>query len=324
MRLGAVIFCIVLGATTTARAELAIGQTSIAVTTTGAAAAACPDEKTFVAAVARMMHHDAVASVGRIVVTIHAEPDRVDGTITTEATERKLHGKQCHDVSEGLALVVALTIDPLADPSLPALVEPPPKIEETKETPPPPPPVRKPAATRTTFYAAPIVGARMIWGIAPVDAIELLVGAQVGALHGRWAPSIRIDGGPFGTTSVQASGGTVVVSGGELDLTACPATFQTGSLVHVVVGGCLSGGATIVSTRSIGYTVEHDTTTPVGWVGFTLFFRARIAGPVGVFLDAGLRVPFEQLVWEVQDFGPIGRTSPVAGTAAIGLDFWVQ
>jgi hypothetical protein len=322
LRLAAVPFCIVLGAAATARAEQTIGATSIAVTTAGAAADACPDEKTFVAAVARMMHRDAVATVGRIVVTIHAEPDRVDGTITTEATERKLHGKQCHDVSEGLALVVALTIDPLADPSLPALVEPPPPIKEAP--PPPPPPPRKPVVTRTAFYAAPIAGARMIWGIAPVDAIELLLGAQVGALRGRWAPSIRIDGGPLGTTSVQASGGTVVVSGGELDVTACPATFQTGSLVHVVVGGCLSGGATIVSTRSIGYTVEHDTTTPVGWIGVTLFFRARIAGPVGVFLDAGLRVPFEQLVWEVKDFGPIGSTSPVAGTAAIGLDFWVQ
>jgi len=320
-----IVFC----AAPSARADQTIGGSTIAVKRTGARADACPDETTFVAAVARMMHRDAAANVGRVEVEMNAGRDRVEGSITTSepggtvTMQRKLHGKECHDVSEGLALIVALTIDPLADPSLPALETPAtPKVE----APPPPPPPREvapapPAPERTAFYGALITGARMTWGIAPLDTIELVVGAQAGMQRGRWAPSIRIEGGPLGTSSVQAGSGTVVISGSEIGALLCPATFAFG---RVVVGGCVSGGATIVTTRSIGYTIPHDSTTPVGHLGVTVALHAQITGPLGVFFDAGLRFPLESIAWEVDAVGPIGRTSPVAGTAAIGLDFSIR
>jgi hypothetical protein len=326
--------CIVLVAPR-ALADQTIGSTTIAVTATGARAETCPDEPTFVAAVARMMHRDAAANVGRIVVEMRAERDRVEGSITTSepggtvTMQRKLHGKECHDVSEGLALIVALTIDPLADPSLPAIAPETPKVETPPPPPPPPPRIQKPtqAAPReeertTKFYGALVTGARMTWGVAPLDTIGLAIGAQFGMERGRWAPSVRIEGGPLGNASVQAGTGTVVVSGGEIGALICPATFTLGS--RVVVGGCVSGGATIVVTRSIGYTVSHDTTTPVGHLGVALALHAQITGPLGVFFDAGLRFPLESIAWEVDAVGPIGRTSPVAGTAALGLDFSIR
>jgi hypothetical protein len=315
-----------------ARAEQTIGAISIDVATTGARASTCPDEPTFVAAVGRMMHRDVATTAGHVAVAIRAEPDRVEGSITmtepggTVTMQRKLHGKECRDVGEGLALVVALAIDPLADPSLPAL-PPPAKVPS-----PPPPPPRKPAAAPpppprakegTAFHVGPMAAARLTWGIQPVDAVELALGVEGAVQRGRWVPSARIDGGPAGTTSVAAGGGTVVFSGGEINALVCPAAFALSSL-FTVLGACLSGGAAIVATRSIGYAVQHDTTSAVGYLGATVMLRARIAGPLGVVIEGGLRFPLESFEWDVQGYGAIGKTSEVVGTTAIGLDFLVR
>jgi hypothetical protein len=321
------------------RAEVHLGRASLEVTRSGKAADSCPDEATFAASVARMMHTDAAVSSIRVTVVMRAETDRVDGSVTMEADgavtmERRLHGKACHDVGEGLALIVALAIDPLADPALPAL---PPVVPTKVETPIPQPevPVHRTEAPRVAakvhvhpptpvqpfYYGGPLVAARLMWGVEPGSTGEIVLGAEVG-WRGRWAPSMRIDGGPLVTTSIVAGGGTVVFSGGDIEAVGCPLAIAIPKLAFVA-SACLSGGATIVATRSVGFAVQRDTTSTIGFLGATLSMRARIVGPLGVILEGGLRFPLDSFEWDVQGYGAIGKTSPVAGTTSIGLDIWV-
>lgn len=320
-----------------ARAGESLGATSIEVKRTGEAAESCPDEATFVAAVARMMHRELAAGPSMVTVAMHAEPERVDGSVTMKEArgavvmERRLHGKRCRDVGEGLALIVALAIDPLADPSLPTLPEP-----ERLVVPPPPPwlvaaPVKQPSAPSPApqveepraFHFAPVVGARLTWGLEPVSTEEVVLGVEGGWRRGRWTPSLRLDGGPLATTSIAAGDGSVVFSGAEIEAVACPAAFTVGSTFTLVAAACFSGGAMIVSTRSIGYAIEHSTSSAIWFLGPTLLARVGVAGPLGVVIEAGLRLPLASFEWDVQGYGAIGQTAAIAGTTAIALDLRV-
>jgi hypothetical protein len=313
-----------LATVSTLRADELIGRTSIAFDRRGSGAASCPDEKQFAAAVSRMTRADAAPTEGSLTVVVRAEPGHVDGTVTMTAAgggvmmERKLHGKDCKDVSEGLALIVALTIDPLADPSVPAL-----PLPTATTTPPPPPPERKrapPIAPKSPSccHVALLTGARVGWGLTPVDGASLLVGLEAGLQRDRWTPSVRITGGPIMHTALGAGGGTVVFAGGDFDVLACPAAFAVGS--YFTVGGCLSGGATLVSTRSAGFAVLHTSSTFIGYLGVSLAFRAALAGPLGLVLEGGLRFPLQSFIWEVEGFGAVDQTSPVVGSTSVALD----
>jgi len=287
-----------------------------------------------------MMHREVAASVGTVVVAMNAEPERAFGSVTMSEVggavtmQRKLHGKRCRDVGEGLALIVALAIDPLADPSVPALPEPerlvaPPPPAWTIATPSPPRAHERPSEpvapppSRGSFHVAPLAGARVTWGLEPVSAAEIVVGMEIGLTRDRWAPTARIEGGPIASASIVAGDGTVVFSGGEINTVACPAAITFGSAFALVLAVCLSGGVAIVSTRSIGYAVPHDTTAAIGFLGPALRARLRVAGPIGVVLEGGVRAALGSFDWEVQGYGSIGATAPIAGTTALGVDVWL-
>jgi hypothetical protein len=322
-----------------ARAEQAIGDSAIAFATSGATPDACPDERTFVAAVARLLHRvpgdTGVAPRLRIEASVEAHADVVDGRVTARQTEvgadplgphdvtpamkRTLRGVTCREVSEGLALVVALTIDPLADPTAHVTMEPEPPQPVA------PPPKERPIATpaprpapESSIQAAPRLGARVSPSLLPVTNAELFFGGAVGL---RAAPhsSLLLDVGALLPSDELAAGGAVSFSGLEANGLLCPAWLHVRGAMEVAP--CAGGGATYVSTAASGFARSASTHATVWYLGASALARVALTRQLGLTLEVGARALPTLYTWEIVGFGALGRTARIVGTASLAIDF---
>jgi len=160
------------------------------------ASAGCPSEAAFVWQVrARVNQMSAPARKYAVVMT--ADSARARGTLRVEdenrSTVRELSGASCDEIAEGLALILALVIDPGA------------RTERARDLPPPPPPSERPAAQPRAALVGPVSDAGSDSSAAP---------ARITAPS---RPAVHLGGGVFARGAVApgtTTSGRLFVEGG--------------------------------------------------------------------------------------------------------------
>lgn len=158
------------------------------------------------------------------------------GTLTitdpgdTRGTSRRIEAKSCDEVTDGLALIAALTIDPQA--KLDAPVEEPAAEPEPKEPAQPPAPARRPAPRRvpaepealTVPYARAGAGFLLVHGAAPVVLHGAEGFVEIGRAGARtwFSPAIRLNGRTARHDAVAYPEGTAHFRLSTLALDLCP------------------------------------------------------------------------------------------------------
>jgi hypothetical protein len=191
----------------------------------------------------------------RVRVTIHRSPQGFAAQIELEEpgappARRLLSSRSCRELADSVALVVALTLDPLAAPQPPKL--PPPPIEAP---PPPPPPVVLPAAPPSAWSGELWIGPSAALGSTPAAAFGARLG---GALLFRQAWALGLEAGAAAAPRASTDFGayTPLVADGRL--LACgrwgvaSACLEGGVGTFMARGGQVTGGASTVPTAFVG------------------------------------------------------------------------
>jgi hypothetical protein len=160
------------------------------------APAACPSEAAFVWQVrARVNQMSAPARKYAVVMTVDSA--RARGTLRVEdenrSTVRELSGTSCDEIAEGLALILALVIDPGA------------RTDRARDLPPPPAPSERPAVKPRAVLVGPVPDAASDASAAP---------ARIAAIS---RPAVHLGGGVFARGAVApgtTTSGRLFVEGG--------------------------------------------------------------------------------------------------------------
>jgi hypothetical protein len=243
---------------------------------------------------------------------------------------RDVPGRDCREVLSAMALIAALTVDPLAraDREVPVAQrrrlpkrEPP---RSAAPAPPRPPPAPEPAreAPRPGYGFA--IGQRVTVQSAVMPGIELGLGvhAEVASkAAGLFAPLIRVGALIARSGTLQEEHGTAELDWITARVTACPIRF--GSDHGLSVRPCAFADAGRL--HGAGDKIANADEKSVFWTaaGAEATAAARIVGPLRVGVDAGILVPLrrDRFVFDVSaGEQELIHEVPVAGfSAGIGL-----
>ena len=275
------------------------------------APAGCPDEPSFVAAVAAQARPfvrapRSAARVRSLEAIITLRGDGHAGVLRVReaggaTSERTVAGDTCAEVFSALALVAALTVDTgPPPPNPPPVVEPPP---------PPPPPPRwrwSTAVTTGAFFAiAPVTA----WGVAPTfEAAPPLPGAPLAASLGLSFVASPRSSTPLGSAELFWLTARFGLTG--IALGAGPFSIRPAADI----------GAGIVRGRGLAIANPRDQMRP--WVDATVGARAQLVllPRVAVELSGGILVPITRVTWIFEDPSVIVHdTPPFGGYLTVGL-----
>jgi hypothetical protein len=261
------------------------------------------------------------------------EKERVSGKLLTEDTDgttalREVEGASCQEVADALALVVAVTLDPLADLSS-GSVENPPRQPESAPAPraaTPRLPARAPSPAprpepRARFQHALAAEATLAAGL--VDAPLPGLGVRYFASRGPSGTGLLLTAGAFATFAGDtqadyASGGVVRYRLQGLNPGVCPVGVRVDSRLGLVA--CV--------TFILGRLEAQGMELPGGRSDGSFFMAAglegrgelQLAGPLGLVVAAGLSAPIGEYSAEVVGADePVDHTNPVGFVGALGL-----
>jgi hypothetical protein len=261
------------------------------------------------------------------------EKERVSGKLLTENTDgttalREVEGASCQEVADALALVVAVTLDPLADLSSASDENPPPLPRSSPApgapTPWPPPRAPSPASRpkpRPHFQHELAAEATLAAGL--VDAPLPGIGVRYFASWGPIGSGLLLTVGAFATLAGDtqanyASGGVVRYRLQAFNPGVCPVGARVGARLGV------SACATLILGRLEAQGME----LPGGRSDASFFMAAglegrgelHLTGPLGLIAAAGLSAPIGEYSAEVAGAEePVDHTNPVGFVGALGL-----
>jgi hypothetical protein len=184
----------------------------------------------------------------RVVVTTGTRAVWGDLTITEPGSSpavRRLSAPSCEQLTDAVALVIALAFDPGAAATPSESAAPPPAIETPPEAarppppaPPAPPPIAAPVAARGPEPARPghlrlgaAAGAQVLFGPAPHPMPGVTVDVTLGwDRPSVWSPAARLSAGLAWSGALHETGGDAAFSLDTLTLDACPMRLSPGKL----------------------------------------------------------------------------------------------
>jgi hypothetical protein len=318
-------------ARTAAADELRIGASTVEVTIVADADARCPTEAAFreaVRAAVSLPGAGATAALpaSRFEVLITADRTGATSTLTIRsdgaesALRRTVRGPTCREAAEAIALVVVMSIDPLASPGELQLLppEPPPKGET--RPPPAPRPVEAPRTVTTpdttsrhrVRFAVVATGGGMVGllpRVAPVTEATL-----VATLPTAFPLELRAGAGAFLPDALSVGAATVDFWGVRARGSVCPAWRLGASGPAPTFGACAGGTLDWIFTYARGFPRVTTTgalipsMTTGGFVSYD--FGPRRTWSIG--LDADLAFVLVATSWTVVSVGEVHHTSPLA------------
>jgi hypothetical protein len=318
------------------RAEGRVGDASIVFDADAAPSSACPDESSFIAAIAGATRRSLEASgeapprlVFKVAVTSIANGFEGRVRLSTSSAEgtrhRFLRGATCREVAEGLALIVSLSIDPELD-----IAEPIPIAIEHLSSPKPLPASsakRAPAAAESAPALAPEAGsfrfAAELAGLGSAgSAPSMQAGAVIGAIVSLAdAPrsSVIVEGAAFATVTQTAATGAVDFHALQARATLCPIAAELGPRIELAP--CIGAAFTRLSTTSSGF--GRNTPTAVSTLSASAGARERVglSRNVGAFFHTEVFYTPSQEVWYVEGYGAIFQSSRFGARGMLGVDW---
>lgn len=240
------------------------------------AAPDCPDRDAFWSRVTARTERRWESAPPRVTVTLRREGERFQGTMRLGAgdaeTVRRLYAEDCDEAATAMAVVVALALEALVEPSGPA----PPPPEAPPASPPkersPAPPPDPPEPSSFGIGAAGLIDASLApqvsWGVVVFTTFR----------PGASGTEFRL-GGTFrrnGTARGAGRGFEVTLIGAVAE--ACPTRLQLGSTLHLLPCiGLITGQFTARGTR--GFSAPRES---------SLFWNAAtLGGTLGLRLGRG-------------------------------------
>lgn len=268
-------------------------------------------------------------------ITLIVETFRLDGEVKGQLTvrkpdgalsERELPGGSCHEVESAMALIAALTVDPLAgsDPrrtttrTAPAptqLADRPgsltPRGTDALEETTPPADWSLRVEHHLTAHTA--LAPELTWG----QALAVLLTLEAG----RIAPSVGLAAHRAKAT-VSSSQGSAVLEWAAGELTACPLGVSPGEDWDLRACAALLVGR----LKGRGYEVARPATKSVLWSSAALQLEARyrLVGPLWALGQAALSLPFSRESFYLAPETPLHEL-PATGLslgAGLGLRFF--
>ncbi len=257
----------------------------------------------------RLTIEDDQPVVGRLVA------ENTDGTLTP----REVEGASCQEVADALALVLAVTLDPLAELG-PAQARPLPGPPER----PSPPRVVYATASQAHFQHA--IGAEATIAAGLVNKAMPGLGARYwGSLVREGAGSMLFTVGVFATLAADAAatypgGGAIRYRLQALSADGCPLGARIGARVGLYPCIALTVGR--LQAQGIDLPGQQSDTALFVAAGLGGRWMIRLAGPLDLLGAAGLSIPlgkYPTVVTRAEQ--PVGGTKPVGFTGALGVGF---
>jgi hypothetical protein len=202
-----------------------------------------------------------------------------------ELTVREVPGADCADVESGMALIAALSVDPLAGTVEGEGVRPPP-TQTTREADATPTPDAAPASTWSIRVEQRLIGRT---AVAPGWTWGQALGAMLTRETSRFRPSVGL--------SVQDTRATVVKPRGSAelewraaDLELCPIAAPVGEAWDLRACASFQVGR----LRGSGFATVNPAKKRILWTsaGLQLAARYRIVGPLWLGVEGALTFPF--------------------------------
>jgi hypothetical protein len=300
------------------------------------APAGCPSEAAFAWQVRARVRQDA-APQRRYAVVLTVDGSRARGTLRVEeenrSTVREISGSSCDEIAEGLALVLALVIDPGA------------RTEPAQDLPSPPPleraPDAKPSAApsavtsgvpdtapklrtarssgRVSIDAGAFVVAKSALAPGTTAAGDVLVEGGVDR-HGGFSPHVRLAFEYARSSPVTESAGTAQFSWMMGIVQACHAEQVLDRTLVVPVcagfewGRVQASGSDTVDARTETQTwLSLDATAGVRWFPWN--------APIFVDVEGGLEVPLRRARFYFAPDTTVHSTPKVAQFVGLGAGF---
>lgn len=290
----------------------------------------CPNAEAFLGQVSARTSRFRVAAEGETarVFTVTVEPrgSRSAGRLEIRdadgtTAERRVSAPDCSAVISGLALIVAVAIDPQAAMA----TEPEPEPEPRPPPPPTPLPARdarpKPHPARPFAFA---VGANALatTGVAPVMAFGGALFVQTSYASAGWlSPTLRAGGLHAQSGGEPAPRGAARYALTAAELEGCPATIALGS--HVALFPCAVAQGGRVWGRSAEIRQPKSSAAPWVSVGLSARLAARLSDRIVVEVAARSMVSVLRTTFVLDDPAltmhriPLVHTSVTAGVAIL-------
>jgi hypothetical protein len=214
------------------------------------APAACTTREELAARIAARSRRIGFADDAAVTVHVAVAPGPGDRSVTgaltitrtgTPAAARRITAASCDQASDGLALVIALALDPgspdaLARPAPPVVTPPPPAVVA------PPPVVSPPASAARTGWSVE-GGAEAIVGPAPRAMPAIWAGARItrDRTGSVWSPALVLSVVHAWTGDLGEPGGTATFTLDAANLDACPLRLTAGRWEARACGSLLVG-----------------------------------------------------------------------------------
>jgi hypothetical protein len=307
---------------TSSAATLTLDRAKIHVQSQGSMRAACPTERAFVDAVRRALtlpaRSESTPPVS-VEVAFYADGGGARGAVVVQELDREpslrnVHGASCREVAEAIGLIVALTIDPLVDLSVPVSIAAPlraPRRTAAVVTSEPRAPDVPPSPLHFGLGVSAAASHGLLPGLAPAFGTESQA-RLVAGLRSRAAIGARL----FLPVEYEFAGGSIRFAAWQLDLDVCPAQIL---LAGVEVGACPRATWARVTTTSRGYAENRDTTKGIVMLGMALQARVQVTGQVGLVAQAGASAVLTPAVWQVEGAGAAFDAAEAVSTVALGV-----
>lgn len=258
------------------------------------AAADCPDAPALAAAVERLMRRPALDAVGEdrlagiYEVQILRTEEGYTSIIQAGGRARQISdaGATCAELSEALALTLAILLDsdaPRPPPAPP--VTPPSAVTPPPVLPPPAPPPLPPAPLRRRWDVSIEVGAAQTLGV--LTPLSWALDGEV---------SLRLRGGSIGLGALWIPPRTSDVAPGTVDVWLAAATVRGCAALLGDLGGarlslCAQPMLGAIHGEGHGYSPDRAKTSAWAALGATALAEGGLAGPLGWSARAALVVP---------------------------------
>lgn len=288
-------------------------------------AAGCGSANVFEDQVLKRTDRLRLADAGEAALVLNVElapaAQGIQGRLTLRETdghvsEREVPGGDCEEVLSAMALIAALTVDPLARPDRevpiasrqrhPKESEPPKPAPPKREPPRRVMPKREPAPAETAEQpAAPPVSAKRGIGFGVGQRVTVQTGVMPGATFGLGAHADLVVRGPsllsprFRLSGIFSRSGDINADGGRATfdwltarLEGCPVRFGFDSFWNIRPCVYLDAGR----LRGEGFDIEPHRQKSVFWTaaGLELSGELRLFGPLALGAEAGLLLPFRR------------------------------
>jgi len=283
----------------------------------------CPDRSAVLAQIERMVGVPPKAPVSAN-VTIDERDDGFDVTLELHGGaegRRALHAATCAAAARGAALLVALAIDPSADPTAPAEPAPRPPPPPPPPAPAPPPPApRAPAPSPTPGpEVRAYVGASVTRAIAPGVATALVLGARVS-----WR-GLRLDVEGELAPALGATSPTLPGVGADLRAYALAArTCILHTFGSIEGAGCVALRGTRLEGEATGVTEPTPGGVTVLALEPGLSVRVPARARLGLSVDGAAVLPLtrpELVVTRGAEAEPIGKVAPIGVRIGAAVSF---